>query len=137
MHLTSLPRRHFLQSAGLLAGALSAHAAEPAPETRRSSHPRATSGDAVEPDWNERLTLTVGPAKADLVGSDDRVIQAAVDYVARLGGGTVHLLPGTFRLRNAVYLQSRIRLLGSGTDTVLVKEPSVKSKLELDSDWFD
>jgi nitrous oxidase accessory protein NosD len=121
----------------LLAGALSAHAAEPEPEPRRSSHPRATSGDPVEPDWKERLTLTVGPLKADLVGSDDRVIQAAVDYVARLGGGTVRLLPGTFHLRNAVYLQSRIRLLGSGTDTVLIKEPSCKSKLELDSDWFD
>src|SRR5881628_4197114 len=102
MNATSFHRRRFLQSAGLLAGALTAHAAEPTPEPRRSNDPRATSGDSVEPDWKERLTLTVGPVKADLIGSDDKVIQAAVDYVARLGGGTVHLLPGTFRLRNAV-----------------------------------
>ena len=55
---------------------------------------RATSGDAVEPEWEHRLTVTVGPAKADLIGDDHRVLQAAVDYVAALGGGTVHVLPG-------------------------------------------
>ena len=102
------------------------------------STPRATSSDtAVEPDWSQRLTITVGPDKADLVGTSDRVLQAAVDYVARLGGGTVKVLPGTYRLRNAVYLQSKVRLVGSGTDTVLIKEPSVTTKLAEDSDWYD
>jgi hypothetical protein len=65
------------------------------------------------------------------------VLQAAVDYVAQLGGGTVQILPGTYKLRNAVYLRSNIRLLGSGPDTVLVKEPSVSTKLAADSDWYD
>jgi hypothetical protein len=100
-------------------------------------NPRATSGDAVEPDWHERLTVTVGPKKADLVGTDDKVIQAAVDYVTRLGGGTVHILPGTYRLRNAVYLQSNLRITGSGEDSVLLKEPSRTAKLAADSDWYD
>ncbi|MBI3417651.1 MAG: right-handed parallel beta-helix repeat-containing protein [Verrucomicrobia bacterium] len=102
------------------------------------STPRATSGDAaIEPDWSQRLTITVGPDRADLVGTNDRVLQAAVDYVARLGGGTVKVLPGNFHLRNAVYLQSKVRLVGSGRETVLIKEPSVKTKLAEDSDWFD
>src|SRR4051812_390628 len=82
------------------AGWLGQHlsAAERAPVTR----PRATSGDtAVEPAWSERVTVTVGPKDADLVGTSDKVLQAAVDYVARLGGGTVKILPGTYRLRNA------------------------------------
>jgi len=71
------------------------------------STPRATSGDtAIEPDWSQRLTITVGPGQADLVGTNARALQAAVDYVARLGGGTVRVLPGTYRLRNAI-LQSR------------------------------
>jgi hypothetical protein len=83
------------------------------------------------------LTVTVGPHKGDLVGATDKVIQAAVDYVARLGGGTVQLLPGTYRLRNAVYLASRVRLRGSGLDSVLIKEPSHVSVLAADSDWFD
>ena len=76
--------------------------------------PRATSGDPIEPNWAERLTLTVGPEKADLVGSNEKVIQAAVDSVARWGGGTVKILPGAYRFRNAVYLQSNVRILGSG-----------------------
>ena len=102
------------------------------------TRPRATSGDeAVEPNWKERVTVTVGPKDADLVGTTERVLQAAVDYVARLGGGTVRILPGTFRLRNAVYLASKVRLVGSGLDSVLIKEPSVTTKLAEDSDWFD
>lgn len=83
------------------------------------------------------FALTVGNSRADLNGTDQRVIQAAVDTVARMGGGTVKLLPGTFRLRNAVYLSSNLRLVGSGPDTVLVKEASAASKLAADSDWYD
>ncbi len=130
-------RRDFLWVAAGLVGA-----AAGAPEARAdgkppAASPRATSGDAAEPKWEERLTVTVGPRDADLVGKDDKVLQAAVDYVARLGGGTVRVLPGTYRLRNAVYLQPRVRLLGSGADAVLVKEDSRTSKLAEDSDWYD
>lgn len=103
-----------------------------------SKAPRATLGDSVmEPVWEQHLTITVGPANADIVGTSEKAIQAAVDYVARFGGGTVKILPGTYRLRNAVYLQSKVRLLGSGPETILVKEPSVTTTLSEDSDWFD
>jgi hypothetical protein len=101
-------------------------------------NPRATDGDRDhEPKWEKQLTLTVGPKKADLVGSDDKVIQAAVDYLCRLGGGTVKLLPGTFTLRNAVSLASRIRILGSGPETIVTKIPSETIQLSEDSDWYD
>ena len=101
-------------------------------------NPRATSGDAVaEPDWDERLTVTVGPKDAQISGTTDKALQAAVDYVTRLGGGTVRVLPGTYHLRNAVYLAYRVRILGSGDDSILIKEPSVTTKLAADSDWFD
>ena len=98
-------RRNFLWTAAGLVGAAAA-----APEARTgdkppAASPRATSGDAAGPKWEQRLTVTVGPRDADLAGKDDKVLQAAVDYVARLGGGTVHVLPGTYRLRNAVHLQ--------------------------------
>jgi nitrous oxidase accessory protein NosD len=99
--------------------------------------PRATSGDPIEPNWAERLTLTVGPDKADLVGSNEKVIQAAVDSVARWGGGTVKILPGAYRFRNAVYLQSDVRIMGSGADSVITKEPSTLARLAEDADWFD
>ena len=71
--------------------------------------PRAIFGDFVEPAWDQRLTITVGSKEADLVGASDRVIQAAVDYVARRRGGTVRVLPGTYRLRNSIFLQSNTR----------------------------
>jgi len=53
------------------------------------------------------------PEKADLVGADHRAIQAAVDYVAGLGGGTVQILPGKYRFRNAVQLVDKFGLLAS------------------------
>lgn len=101
------------------------------------THPRATSGDHVEPAWKEMLTITVGQKAGDIVGSTERAIQAAVDSAARWGGGTVKILPGTYRFRNAVYLQSNIRIIGSGLDSAIIKEPSVKSPLAADSDWYD
>ena len=91
-------RRQFLRvTGGLIAGTLGAvfTRADDRPE---NTHPQAIAGDAVEPDWRERPTITVGPGKADLVGATDRVIQAGVEYIVRLGGGTVRLLPGTYRL---------------------------------------
>jgi hypothetical protein len=101
-------------------------------------NPRATAGDALaEPDWEERLTVTVGPKEAQIVGTSEKALQAAVDSVARFGGGTVRVLPGTYRLRNAVYLATNVRILGSGDDSILIKEPSVRTKLAADSDWYD
>jgi hypothetical protein len=121
---------------GLVAGAFSATLARAA-DLPQNTNPRAIFGDAAEPDWDQRLTITVGPKQADLVGSTDRVLQAAVDYVARRGGGTVRVLPGRYRLRNSIFLQSRVRLVGAGTDSVLVKEPSVTTKLVVDGDHWD
>lgn len=128
-------RRGFLSATALAASAVGAPSFAAAP---RIQHPRATSGDsAVEPVWDERLTITVGNRSGDLVGNNEKVLQAAVDSVARLGGGTVRVLPGVFRLRNAVHLASKVRLLGSGSDSVLIKGPSVSTTLAADSDWFD
>ncbi len=104
----------------------------------RVTSPRATDGDErFEPNWDERLTITVGQKKGDLIGNDDKVLQAAVDYVARLGGGTVKVLQGTYTLRNAVFLPSRIRLLGSGADSIITKIASEQIELAADSDWYD
>lgn len=100
--------------------------------------PRATSGDdREEPAWAEKLTVRVGLNDGDIRGDSDKAIQAAVDYVARLGGGTVEILPGTWRFRNSVFLASGIRLLGHGAETVFVKEASTSAPLALDSDWYD
>jgi hypothetical protein len=100
--------------------------------------PRATSGDGrVEPAWDERLTVRVGIGDGEIRGSSEVAIQGAIDLVARRGGGTVEILPGTYRLRNSVFLASGVRLTGHGAGTVLVKESSVSAALTEDSDWYD
>ena len=138
MALPHFSRRTFLSTVGgaIGVGTLSRRLlAEPGPPVRT---PRATSGDRqAEPKWNERLTLTVGQQQGDLVGKTDKAIQAAVDTVARLGGGTVKVLPGTYEMHNTIWLSSGVRLVGSGPETILHKCASVTSKLVEDSDWYD
>jgi hypothetical protein len=134
-------RRHFLgATSAVLAGSVWT------PRGRRVladdrpavTQPRATDGDArFEPDWEERLTVSVGQQTGDLVGKDDRVLQAALDYVARLGGGTVKVLPGVYTLRAAVWLPSGVRLIGSGPESILTRIPSERIPLAADSDWYD
>ena len=136
-----LTRRGFLGAAtGTIAVAMQA-AAKAGDDPRPSvTNPRATDGDDVhEPSWDERLTITVGPKgrEADLVGKDDKVIQAALAYVAGLGGGTVRLLPGTYTLRHAVVLPAKVRLIGSGAESIITKIPSRTVELSNDSDWYD
>ncbi len=83
------------------------------------------------------LVLTVGQTEGDLHGKDDKVIQAGIDYLHRLGGGTLHVLPGVYNLQNSVYLHPNITLKGSGEKTVLKKNDSVVTALKRDSDWFE
>ena len=102
------------------------------------THPRATDGDDVhEPAWDEMFSLSVGNSSGDLIGKDDRVLQAAVDYVNRMGGGTVKVLPGTYTLRASVHLPSKVRLQGSGAETVITRGASERVALAADSDWYD
>jgi parallel beta-helix repeat protein len=81
--------------------------------------------------------LTVGQAEGELQGKDDKVIQAGIEYLHRLGGGTLRVLPGIYDLRNAIYLRPNIVLQGSGEKTVLRKTASVRTLLARDSDWFE
>jgi len=83
------------------------------------------------------LVLTVGQTEGDLRGTDDKAIQAGVDYLHRLGGGTLRILPGVYDLKNAIYLHPRITLSGSGERTILRKSGSVVTTLVRDSDWYE
>ncbi len=96
------------------------------------------AADSNRPMRNKQtLVFTVGRTGGDLQGSDDRLIQAGVDYLHRLGGGTLRILPGVYELRNAIYLHPRITLSGSGEKTVLRKSNSTVTKLSRDSDWYE
>jgi parallel beta-helix repeat protein len=85
----------------------------------------------------QSLVLTVGQTAGDLQGKDDKVIQAGIEYLNRLGGGTLRILPGIYTMQNALYLRPNITLQGSGETTILRKADSVVTPLARDSDWFE
>lgn len=88
------------------------------------------------PSWtaaeNAKPLVRVGIDQGDMRGKDHRVIQAALDYVGNLGGGTVELLPGRYVLGNAIHLRTGVRLLGTPEKTVLVLGPGRKTTLAKD-----
>jgi len=79
-----------------------------------------------------KISITVG---TDIVGSDNRALQAAVDYVAGLGGGTVYIGPGTYLMNDSLHLRSNVELIGHGDSTILRKSDGVKSILATDGDY--
>ncbi|MEJ2008428.1 MAG: right-handed parallel beta-helix repeat-containing protein [Acidobacteriota bacterium] len=82
------------------------------------------------------VTVTVGPANADVIGTDNVAIQKAVDRVAAEGGGTVLIKAGTYTLANSVRLSSHITLRGEGPGkTILKKAAGVRSMLKIDADY--
>ena len=100
MALQCINRRRFVGLASSLMAGVSLQNGTYGQDPARVNRPRATDGDErFEPNWEKRLTLTVGQKKGDLIGNTDKVVQAAIDYMARMGGGTVHILPGKYVFR--------------------------------------
>lgn len=86
---------------------------------------------------SKAIEVTVGPRRADFVGKDHLALQAAVDYVAARGGGTVRIRAGTYEMGNSLFLRDKIHLIGAGDDTILRKCASEKTRLTDDTDWYD
>ena len=82
-----------------------------------------------------RPRITVGLHDADIVGADNRALQAAVDYVAGLGGGVVEIGPGQFLMKDSLHLRSRVTVRGSKGSTILRKARAAVSPLALDGDF--
>lgn len=81
----------------------------------------------------KQAEITVGHDSGDIRGSDHRALQAAVDYVANLGGGVVRIRAGTYTLRNALFLRDGVTVIGE-EGTVLVAGAGAESRLVLDGD---
>ncbi len=78
----------------------------------------------------ERISVTVGHKNADFTGSDNNIIQAAVDRVASLGGGIVNILEGTYIMEDSLHLRSGVLVRGCGEKTVLKKGSCVSSPVD-------
>ncbi len=111
----------------LLSGALFAARAQ---SSEKGQLPRAMH-TAME----ERPVLRVGQHEGDIRGSGQRALQAAVDYVAALGGGTVEIGEGVYLMRDSLHLRSNVTVRGQGSKTVLLKAPAASSPLALDGDY--
>ena len=79
--------------------------------------------------------VRVGVSDADIVGVDNRALQAAVDYIAGLGGGTVEIGPGEFIMRDSLHLRSFVAIRGTPEKTILRKAKAASSPLVLDGDY--
>src|SRR5262245_34147014 len=93
-----------------------------------------STGEAPVTSQIRQAEIRVGVNEGDLRGSDQRALQAAVDYVAGLGGGTVHIGPGRYLMRNALILRDRVRIIGVPGQTVLAAADGAKSLLACDGD---
>lgn len=79
--------------------------------------------------------ITVGIKDCDLLGNDNRALQAAVDYIAALGGGTVAIGPGEYIMHDSLHLRSNVIVKGTKGKTVLRKTNAAVSPLGLDGDF--
>jgi len=80
------------------------------------------------------IDIKVGSSSADIVGTDNRALQAALNYVADLGGGTVEIAPGTYLMYDSLHLRSDVSVKGNGT-AVLRKCDGFSSRLVEDGDY--
>ena len=85
-------------------------------------------------DEPRRAEICVGIDEGDIRGHDGRVLQAAVDQVAALGGGTVRIGPGRFEMRNALFLRDHVHVKGTPGQTVLVACEGRETPLACDGD---
>lgn len=79
--------------------------------------------------------VRVGQSSCEITGTDNRALQAAVDYVAGLGGGTVEIGPGEYLMRDSLHLRPRVTVKGTGEKTVLRKAKAAVSALKVDGDY--
>ena len=84
-----------------------------------------------------RAEISVGTDQGDIRGADNRALQAAVDHLATLGGGTVRVGPGRYVMRNALSLRDGVDVLGVPGKTVLAACDGFKSPLSADGDCYE
>ncbi|WZP01179.1 right-handed parallel beta-helix repeat-containing protein (plasmid) [Isosphaeraceae bacterium EP7] len=90
---------------------------------------------AMHSEMSERPSVKVGRAGSDIVGSDNRALQAAVDYVAGLGGGVVEIGEGEYLMRDSLHLRSGVTVRGIKGKSVLRKADAAVSALAIDGDF--
>lgn len=110
----------------------------PAAESARDVAPREDEQQlpfAMHSKMEQLPRISVGQKDADLIGRDHRALQAAVDYIAALGGGLVEIGPGEYLMHDSLHLRSHVTVRGTTGKTVLRKADGMVSTLALDGDF--
>ena len=103
---------------------------DPSPKPVEQQLPKA-----MHSAMKELPLITVGLENAQLVGSDNTALQAAVDYIAALGGGTVAIGPGEYLMYDSLHLRTNVTVKGALDETILKKADGAVSVLALDGDF--
>ena len=90
---------------------------------------------AMHTKMKDRVSIKVGVRAGDITGTDNRALQAAVDYVGSLGGGVVEIGPGEFVMHDSLHLRPQVTVRGTPHETILRKARAVSSRLKLDGDY--
>lgn len=90
---------------------------------------------AMHSEMKELPSITVGKKDAQLIGTDNRALQAAMDYIAGLGGGTVEIGEGEYVMYDSLHLRANVTVRGTKGKTILRKADGVVSPLALDGDF--
>jgi hypothetical protein len=106
------------------------HADDFAPKTQERQLPAA-----MHSEMSEHPEVKVGRVGTDVIGADNRALQAAVDYVAGLGGGVVDIGEGEYSMRDSLHLRSNVTVRGHKGKTILRKADAAVSRLTLDGDF--
>ena len=83
----------------------------------------------------EKPMIHVGQEGAEFIGSDHRILQAAVDYISGLGGGTVQVGEGVYEMRDSLHIRSHVHIKGVPGKTILRKSKGYRTLLVLDGDF--
>jgi hypothetical protein len=79
-------------------------------------------------------TITVAPSgPADVVGGDDAALQKAADLLKP--GDVLSIGPGTYEMRNSLFVPSGVTVRGTAGKTILKKSRGVESALAEDGDY--
>jgi len=109
-----------------------------ASETQRDFSPKPEEQQLPKAMHSAMKTLpsiTVGKENAAIIGNDNRALQAAVDYIAGLGGGTVEITEGQYIMYDSLHLRSNVTVKGKKDKTILRKADGVVCPLALDGDF--
>lgn len=90
---------------------------------------------AMHAQMTDLPVIRVGFADADICGTDNRALQAAVDYLAGLGGGVVEIGAGEYAMNDSLHLRSFVTVRGTKGKTILRKSKGTASPLAMDGDY--